>query len=176
MSGRMIVMTIAMALGLAGAVFTSGRAQTDLRWRGAGGWGPDSNYGRLFNSGAMTTVKGTVKDLETLVPSENMFKGVTMNVKTDSGEVVPVDFVANAASLGADAVRARTREEFEEALVAARNNPRTSVVVVEVDGQCRVPGYESWWDVAVAEVSKLESVQEKRAEYEEAQKKERYFL
>jgi hypothetical protein len=90
MSGRMIVMTIAMALGLAGAVFTSGRAQTDLRWRGAGGWGPDSNYGRLFNSGTMTTVKGTVKDLETLVPSEDMFKGVTMNVKTDSGEVVPV--------------------------------------------------------------------------------------
>jgi 3D-(3,5/4)-trihydroxycyclohexane-1,2-dione acylhydrolase (decyclizing) len=39
-----------------------------------------------------------------------------------------------------------------------------------------VPGYESWWDVAVAEVSELESVREARARYEEARKRERYFL
>jgi hypothetical protein len=31
--------------------------------------------------------------------------------------------------------------------------PGVSVIVVETDYHDRVPGYESWWDVAVAEVS-----------------------
>jgi 3D-(3,5/4)-trihydroxycyclohexane-1,2-dione acylhydrolase (decyclizing) len=39
-----------------------------------------------------------------------------------------------------------------------------------------VPDYESWWDVAVAEVSEMESVRAARARYEEARKRERYFL
>ena len=50
------------------------------------------------------------------------------------------------------------------------------MIVVETDREERVPGYESWWDVAVSEVSSLESVQQARAEYEQAQKRERYFL
>jgi 3D-(3,5/4)-trihydroxycyclohexane-1,2-dione acylhydrolase (decyclizing) len=40
----------------------------------------------------------------------------------------------------------------------------------------RVPGYESWWDVPVAEVSELEAVRRARAEYEKAVQKERHFL
>ena len=48
--------------------------------------------------------------------------------------------------------------------------------MVETDPAVGVPGYESWWDVAVAEVSKVESVQQARARYEEARKKERYYL
>jgi 3D-(3,5/4)-trihydroxycyclohexane-1,2-dione acylhydrolase (decyclizing) len=92
------------------------------------------------------------------------------------GDVLTVDFAANAASLGAVASRARTREDLEAALVEARSNSRTTVVVVEVDGQCRVPGYESWWDVPVAEVSEMESVREARRTYEEARKRERYFF
>jgi 3D-(3,5/4)-trihydroxycyclohexane-1,2-dione acylhydrolase (decyclizing) len=39
-----------------------------------------------------------------------------------------------------------------------------------------VPGYESWWDVAVAEVSEMESVREARTRYEEARKRERHHL
>jgi len=39
-----------------------------------------------------------------------------------------------------------------------------------------VPGYDSWWDVAVAEVSGMESVREARAHYEEARKRERQHL
>ncbi len=89
---------------------------------------------------------------------------------------VAVDFVANAASLGARAVRARTREDFEEALTAARGHASTSVVVVETDLEARVPGYESWWDVPIAEVSEVEAVRAARAAYQEARKKERYFL
>lgn len=93
-----------------------------------------------------------------------------------SGEFIPVDFIANAASLGAIAKEARTREELEEALKAARSNPRTTVIRVEVDPNERVPGYESWWDVPVAEVSEMESVREARSGYAANRKKERYFF
>jgi 3D-(3,5/4)-trihydroxycyclohexane-1,2-dione acylhydrolase (decyclizing) len=40
----------------------------------------------------------------------------------------------------------------------------------------RVPGYESWWDVPVAEVSEIETVRRARAEYEKSVKKERCFF
>ncbi len=92
------------------------------------------------------------------------------------GENLPVDFVANAESLGAWAVRANTIEEFEAALDAGRKQTRTSVVVIETSYDERVPGYESWWDVAIAEVSERESVKAARMEYEQARKKERLFF
>ena len=92
------------------------------------------------------------------------------------GEVLPVHFEANAASFGAWTIRVRTGEELKAALLAAREQPRTSVVVVETAYDQRVPGYESWWDVPIAEVSERESVRAARAKYEEARKKERYFF
>ena len=92
------------------------------------------------------------------------------------GEYLPVDFAANARSLGAHAINTHTIEEFRQALQEARSTPKTTVIVVETERDVRVPGYESWWDVAVAETSTIEAVNQARKEYEEAMKKERYFL
>jgi len=89
---------------------------------------------------------------------------------------VEVDFAANAESLGARVTRARTREDVVRALEAMRGHDRTTVVVVETDMYARVPGYESWWDVPIAEVSEVETVRAARAAYEGARRKERYFL
>jgi 3D-(3,5/4)-trihydroxycyclohexane-1,2-dione acylhydrolase (decyclizing) len=50
------------------------------------------------------------------------------------------------------------------------------VVVVETSYDQRVPGYESWWDVAIAEVSERGPVKAARKNYEEARKKERMFF
>jgi len=94
------------------------------------------------------------------------------NVK---GDVITVDFVENAKSLGADAVRARTADDLRRALTEAKKNPKTSVVVIETAYAQRVPGYESWWDVPISEVSEMKSVQEARAKYVEARKKQRVF-
>ena len=92
------------------------------------------------------------------------------------GSTVNVDFVANAASLGAAASRVRTLDELRQALVAARATPRTTVTVIEVDRNARVPGYESWWDVPVAEVSEMELVRSARRAYETGVRRERYFF
>ena len=53
---------------------------------------------------------------------------------------------------------------------------RTSVVVVAVDRDQRVGGYESWWDVPIAEVSAVEAVRAARKDWESAVKRERYYL
>jgi 3D-(3,5/4)-trihydroxycyclohexane-1,2-dione acylhydrolase (decyclizing) len=92
------------------------------------------------------------------------------------GEVLPIDYAANARSLGAEATCVATIAEFKQALKNARQAQRTSVIVIETDREVSVPGYDSWWDVAVAEVSSIDSVQQARRAYEEAQKKERYHL
>jgi 3D-(3,5/4)-trihydroxycyclohexane-1,2-dione acylhydrolase (decyclizing) len=92
------------------------------------------------------------------------------------GEYLPVDYAANARSLGAQAVTVADLVDFKQALQEARKAERTSVVVVKTDREVRVPGYDSWWDVAVAETSTIASVKEARNQYEAAQKKERYHL
>jgi len=92
------------------------------------------------------------------------------------GELLPVDFQANAASLGAWAVRARTSEELRNALCEGKKQTRTSVVVVETSYEDRVPGYESWWDVPIAEVSERDTVKNARSEYEKARKNERLLF
>jgi len=92
------------------------------------------------------------------------------------GDPIQVDFEKNAASLGAWTVRASTREDLKAALISARKQSRTSVIVIETAYDNRVPGYESWWDVPIAEVSEREAVKAARRKYEEARKKERYFL
>jgi 3D-(3,5/4)-trihydroxycyclohexane-1,2-dione acylhydrolase (decyclizing) len=92
------------------------------------------------------------------------------------GEWLAIDYVANATSLGAHAIRARTRDDLKQALEEAQRQDRTTVVVVEVDKEKRVAGYESWWDVPIAEVSEVEAVRHARNQYEQAKKKERLFL
>jgi 3D-(3,5/4)-trihydroxycyclohexane-1,2-dione acylhydrolase (decyclizing) len=103
--------------------------------------------------------------------------GTDYRLRTASGQLdgdyTPVDFVAICQGLGARTVRARTREELEQALAAMRGHAATTAVVIEVDKEQRVPGYESWWDVPISEVSTLDSIARARAEYAEAVKKER---
>ena len=93
-----------------------------------------------------------------------------------NGDTLKVDYVANARSLGAQAVKANDLPELRTALEDAKKSNRTTVIVIETDREIRVPGYDSWWEVPVAEVSTSESVQRARTKYDEARKKERYHL
>ncbi len=92
------------------------------------------------------------------------------------GKFLEVDFAANARSLGAHAIKAGSLDELKAALIEAKQMDRITVIVVETQPGADVPGYESWWDVAVAEVSQIEEVRQARANYVEARKKERYHL
>ena len=92
------------------------------------------------------------------------------------GAKLPVDFAANARSLGAHVIEAKSIHDLRIALGEAKLQTRTTVIYVETDREQRVGGYESWWDVPIAETSEMESVQAAYQNYEESKKKERYFL
>jgi 3D-(3,5/4)-trihydroxycyclohexane-1,2-dione acylhydrolase (decyclizing) len=92
------------------------------------------------------------------------------------GERLPVDFAANARSLGAHVIEAKSILELRVALEEAKKQTRTTVIYIETDREQRVGGYESWWDVPIAETSEIASVQSAYQNYAETKKKERYFL
>jgi 3D-(3,5/4)-trihydroxycyclohexane-1,2-dione acylhydrolase (decyclizing) len=84
--------------------------------------------------------------------------------------------VANARSLGVEAVSAPTIAALRAALAQARRSPRSTVIVIETDREARVGGYESWWDVPPAAVTDAEEVRAARRAYEEARRRQRWHL
>ncbi len=105
-------------------------------------------------------------------------RGGTLPGDEAGAEVVtlPVDLAANARSLGAHALECKTYSEFVSALAEARTTERTTVVYIQNDRYEGVPGYESWWDVPVAEASTVPQVQAARTAWETMRAKERLFL
>jgi 3D-(3,5/4)-trihydroxycyclohexane-1,2-dione acylhydrolase (decyclizing) len=94
----------------------------------------------------------------------------------DPGEPFPIDLAANAESLGARVVRARTIADLSAALADARDADGPVVISIEVDRYAGVPGYEGWWDVPVAEVSEQDDVRAARDSYETARRAQRQYL
>lgn len=97
----------------------------------------------------------------------------------DAGEDVrylPVDFVANARSLGAHVIECKSYDDFAKAIKEAKTINHTTVIYIQNDRYQEVPGYESWWDVPVAEVSEMKSVQAARKEWEKKRSQERYYF
>ncbi len=62
------------------------------------------------------------------------------------------------------------------ALDEAKTIDRTTVIYIQNDRHVGVPGYESWWDVPVAEVSEMETVQSARTEWEAKRAEQRYYF
>jgi 3D-(3,5/4)-trihydroxycyclohexane-1,2-dione acylhydrolase (decyclizing) len=88
---------------------------------------------------------------------------------TYTGDPLPVDLAANAASLGIEVIRASTVRELREALAAARAGDRATCVYVETDtteGAAAAPGAQAWWDVPVAETAERPAAVKARQEYE----------
>jgi 3D-(3,5/4)-trihydroxycyclohexane-1,2-dione acylhydrolase (decyclizing) len=93
-----------------------------------------------------------------------------------STEVLPLDLAANAESLGARVVRAKTIDDLRGALTGARGAGGPVVIHIEADRYRGVPSYESWWDVPVAEVSEEDGVRAARESYERAREHQRHYL
>ncbi len=92
-----------------------------------------------------------------------------------SGDILPVDLAKNAQSLGAEVLTAKTIDKLKEALLKAKNNSKTTVIVVDTDLYSSIPGH-AWWEVPVAGTSEIDSVNEAYKTYMDNKKKQRYFL
>jgi len=93
------------------------------------------------------------------------------------GEPLPVDLAKNAESLGAKVFKAADVADFNQALEEARKETRTTVIHIATVPERKMDGYGyAWWDVPIAEVSKSESVQKARENYDQQKKNQRYFF
>jgi 3D-(3,5/4)-trihydroxycyclohexane-1,2-dione acylhydrolase (decyclizing) len=92
------------------------------------------------------------------------------------GDVLPLDFVANAQSLGVKAWSVHSIDAFADALIAAKSVPGPVLIEIEVDPLVPAPDSGSWWDVPVAEVSHLDATLAARESYEEGKSRQRHYL
>jgi len=98
------------------------------------------------------------------------------NAKTGQldGKKLPVDFAANAGSMGADVIKTSTIPELNTALKTARENANTTVIYIETDREERVGGY-AWWEVPVAQVSASKKVQQAYQQLLEHKSEQKYY-
>ncbi|WP_405663923.1 3D-(3,5/4)-trihydroxycyclohexane-1,2-dione acylhydrolase (decyclizing) [Streptomyces sp. RK9] len=88
---------------------------------------------------------------------------------TYTGDPLPVDLAANAASLGLPVRRAKTVRDLREALREAREADGPTCVYVETETADTVSGpppAQAWWDVPVAETATRASAVKAREEYD----------
>ncbi|MFX4290983.1 3D-(3,5/4)-trihydroxycyclohexane-1,2-dione acylhydrolase (decyclizing) [Streptomyces bohaiensis] len=95
---------------------------------------------------------------------------------TFTGDPLPVDLAANAASLGLAVERASTVGELRAALAWARTAKGPTCVYVETDPEPTVPAAQAWWDVPVAEVSRRPAARAAAAEYRQLRSTRRHHL
>lgn len=62
---------------------TFAQPRQGMMWRGSGGWGPGSQYNRMYDPKAVETITGEVTAVDRITPVKGMSGGVHMNVKTD---------------------------------------------------------------------------------------------
>lgn len=82
-----------------------------------------------------------------------------------------IDFAAHAASMGAAATHVDGVAGLEAALVEARSNQRSTVIVIDTDPAAATEAGGHWWDVAAPEVSPRAEVVAAREAYDEARRK-----
>ncbi len=90
------------------------------------------------------------------------------------GDMVTVDYMANARSLGATVFRAHDAASLRRALQSAKQSSDTCLIYVPVSSESVMQGF-SWWDVPPAAVSALPGVRAARKRYEQALKRQRYY-
>ena len=54
-----------------------------MMWRGSGGWGPGSQYNRMYDPKTIETITGEVTKVDRITPAKGMSGGIHMLVKTD---------------------------------------------------------------------------------------------
>ena len=80
--------------------------------------------------------------------------------KKPTGDLIPVDYAKIGEGYGLKSYTCRTIQELVEALQDAKKQTVACLFDLKVIPKTMTDGYESWWDVGLADVSEKESVRE----------------
>lgn len=86
--------------------------------------------------------------------------------RTANNQILNIDYAKVAEGYGAKVYRANTVEELKFAIEDAKEQTVSTLIEMKVLPKTMTDGYESWWNVGVAEVSNNEKIQKA---YEENQ-------
>ncbi|MFB5583615.1 3D-(3,5/4)-trihydroxycyclohexane-1,2-dione acylhydrolase (decyclizing) [Bacillus albus] len=75
------------------------------------------------------------------------------------GAIMKIDFAASAAGYGVKTYHVTSLEQLQEALIDAKKQTVSTLIDIKVLPKTMTNGYESWWHVGIAEISKSQSVQ-----------------
>jgi 3D-(3,5/4)-trihydroxycyclohexane-1,2-dione acylhydrolase (decyclizing) len=102
----------------------------------------------------------------------NEFRSRSSSSQRLEGEVLKIDFLANAQSLGLKTYLANTAESLQLAIREATQHSTSTLIYIPSAVASNVQGY-AWWDVPVAETSEQESVKTARIHYLKAKERQR---
>ncbi|KTD49942.1 myo-inositol catabolism protein IolD [Legionella quinlivanii] len=88
----------------------------------------------------------------------NEFRYRSLQSKQLDGDYIKIDFCRYAEALGAQSIYVDSYDDFKTALVNAKQNTGSSVIVLPVLPKTMSKGYETWWRVGVAAVSNSKKV------------------
>ena len=95
--------------------------------------------------------------------------------KLDDGDFVDIDYAKNAESIGLRAWRASDEDELKQALLEAREERRSCMIVAQIERYSRLPRSGIWWDVFGAEVTNDETTKQLVNEREEGRRGQRFY-
>jgi 3D-(3,5/4)-trihydroxycyclohexane-1,2-dione acylhydrolase (decyclizing) len=87
----------------------------------------------------------------------------------------PVDYVANARSMGCAAVLAATADELGDALAAARAGDTTTVIVCPTEPGRSLLSSGAFWDLGVPEVADDAAMRQRAADHRQGRGAQRYL-
>ncbi|MED1468521.1 3D-(3,5/4)-trihydroxycyclohexane-1,2-dione acylhydrolase (decyclizing) [Bacillus salipaludis] len=80
--------------------------------------------------------------------------------RTHDNKVLNIDYAKVAEGYGAKVYRANTVDELKAALEDAKKQEVSTLIEMKVLPKTMTDGYDSWWNVGVAEISNKESIQQ----------------
>jgi hypothetical protein len=81
-------MVVVATLVTVGMVFgTDAVAQNGIKWRGGGGWGHGTPYGRMYNPQTVETISGEVVSVDRIIPLKGMAYGIHITLRADKGTI-----------------------------------------------------------------------------------------
>ncbi|MEW6935724.1 3D-(3,5/4)-trihydroxycyclohexane-1,2-dione acylhydrolase (decyclizing) [Trueperella pyogenes] len=95
---------------------------------------------------------------------------------THDGELVPVDIAKNAESWGITVLRVSSIDEFKAAYRQATGMDSAVMIYIQTDLYGPNPPSSSYWDVPVAQVSRIESTEQAYREYRQGLKPQRHYF
>jgi len=103
------------------------------------------------------------------------FRRRNPETKQLNGAIIPIDFAKSAEGYGLKTYSAKTLDELRFALEDAKKQTVSTLIDIKVLPKTMTDGYDSWWNVGIAEVSQNEAVVRAAAEKNSQLKKARQY-